>query len=129
MIEERQKEIDDLYADAEEKSAEADKLRLSYEARIQEAKAEAADIIRKANIEARRESDSILESAKTEASMIREKAEMDIGLEKKRAMNEMKDDISLVASQIAEKVVEREITAEDQSRLVDEFIMKIGEEA
>ncbi|MBR6322082.1 MAG: F0F1 ATP synthase subunit B [Lachnospiraceae bacterium] len=129
MIDERQKEIDDLYADAEGKQAEADKLRLQYEERIGTAKAEAAQIIRNANLEARKEGDAIVRIAKSEASAIREKAEKDIALEKKRAMNEMKDDISAIAVEIAEKVMEREITVEDQSQLVDEFIRKIGEEA
>lgn len=129
MIDERQKEIDDLYADAEEKRAEADRLRLQYEERIGTAKAEAAEIIRTAGKEARRESDGIILDARYEASRIREKAENDIALEKKRAMNEMKDEISGIAVEIAEKLMAREITAADQSALVDEFIRKIGDEA
>ena len=58
-----------------------------------------------------------------------EKAEKDIALEKKRAMNEMKDDVYQIAMEIAEKLMAREITPEDQSALVDEFIQKIGEDA
>ena len=126
MIEDRKKEIDDLYADAESKQAEADALRLQYEERIGEAKSEAAEIIRTASREARIESDGILLDAKYEASAIREKAEKDIALEKKRAMNEMKDDVYQIAMEIAEKLMAREISPEDQSALVDEFIQKIG---
>ncbi len=129
MIDDRQKEIDGLYADAESKQAEADGLRKEYEQRISAAKTEAAEIIRTAGKEARRESDGIILDAKYEASMIREKAERDIALSKKRAMNEMKDEISGIAMEIAEKLMAREITAEDQSALVDEFIRKIGDEA
>ena len=128
MIEDRRKEIDDLYADAEGKQAEADALRLEYEERISSAKSEAAEIIRTANREARRESDDILLDAKYEASAIREKAEKDIALEKKRAMNEMKDDVYRIAMEIAEKLMAREISPEDQNAFVDEFIRKIGEE-
>ena len=67
-------------------------------------------------------------TAKYEASAIREKAEKDIALEKKRAMNEMKDDVYRIAMEIAEKLMAREISPEDQNAFVDEFIRKIGEE-
>ena len=111
------------------RQAEAEALRTQYEERISTAKSEAAEIIRDAHREARRESDGILLDAKYEASAIREKAEKDIALEKKRAMNEMKDDVYQIAMEIAEKLMAREITPEDQSALVDEFIKKIGEDA
>ena len=129
MIDDRQQEIDGLYADAEQKNTEAEALRQEYEGRIAEAKNEVAEIIRAANKEARREGDEIVKSARESASALREKAEQDIALEKKRAMNEMKNDISGIALEIAEKVVGRTISDADQDALVADFIEKIGEEA
>ncbi len=129
MIDDRQKEIDDIYADAEEKKAAAESLRLEYEERIGQAKAEAAEIVRSATHEARRQGDEILKDARSEASAIRTQAEADIALEKRRALNDVKDDISGIALEVAEKVVGRELTDADQSALVDDFIKKIGGEA
>ena len=46
---------------------------------------------------------------------------------KKKALNDAKDEISVIALAIAGKVVGRELDAEDQSRLVDSFIEELGE--
>ena len=43
-------------------------------------------------------------------------------MEKKKAMNELKDEISGISVQIAQTVVEREITEEDHKELIDSFI-------
>ena len=48
-------------------------------------------------------------------------------MEKKKAVNDAKDEISVIAVAIAGKVVGRELQAADHSRLVDEFINELGE--
>ena len=57
-----------------------------------------------------------------------EKAADDIARERNAAFNEVKNEISGIAMEIASKVVEKEITAADHQRLVEEFIGKIGED-
>ena len=47
--------------------------------------------------------------------------------EKKKALNDAKDEISVIAMAIAGKVVGRELNADDQSKLVDSFIEELGE--
>ena len=47
--------------------------------------------------------------------------------EKKKAMNELKDEISGIAVDIASKVVEREIDEKDHEELISEFIKGVGE--
>ena len=42
-------------------------------------------------------------------------------------VNDAKDEISVIALAIAGKVVERQLDAEDQSKLVDSFIEELGE--
>jgi F-type H+-transporting ATPase subunit b len=48
-------------------------------------------------------------------------------MEKKQAVNDAKNEISVIAVAIAGKVVGRELNAADHSRLVDEFIDELGE--
>lgn len=128
MIDDRRKEIDDTYADAERAKAEAEQMKADYEKQIAGAKDEAAEIVRSAGNDARRESDEIIRSAKTEASAIKQKAMDDIALEKKKAVNEAKDDIVGIAMDIAGKVVEKELTQSDHEALIEDFIRKMGEE-
>ena len=44
-------------------------------------------------------------------------------------MNEIKNDISQMALDIAEKVVEKEIRPEDHKALIEEFIASVGDDA
>ena len=127
MIDDRQKEIDDLYTDAEQSKQQAELLKADYDNRLQQAKTTSYEIIQTARHEAYRQSEEIVAQAHTEAEAIREKAKNDIELEKKKAYNEIKDDISQLAMDIAEKVVERKLDDADQDRLFEEFLRNMGD--
>ena len=129
MIDDRQNEIDGLYADAASAKEEAEAMQSQYSAKLAEAGAEASQIMQEANRSAQARSDEIVRSAKADAQALLDKAQRDIALEKKKAMNDMKDDISDVAVAIAEKVAQKEINAGDQEALIASFIDKLGEEA
>ena len=128
MIDERQKEIDDMYADAESSRTEAAKLQADYAEHLSSARAERDEIMRDAVSRAQKREREIIAEAKGEAAAIMSKAEADIAQEKKKALNEVKNEISSLSISIAETVVEREITQADQERLVMEFIGKLGED-
>ena len=128
MIDDRQKEIDDIYADAEDARQKAETMRADYDRRISEAKDASAQIIAEATQEAHRRRDDIIVHAQSDADAIREKARADIELERKKALNGVKDDISRIALEIAEKVVERKLDADDQDRMVDDFLRHMGDQ-
>ena len=123
----RQAEIDKSYADAETAQTRAEELRDEYEKRISDAKAEAADIAKAASRKAQAHYDEVVGTAKADAARLREKAEAQIEQEKKKAMNELKDEISGIVDLIASKVVEREIDEKDHEELISEFIKGVGE--
>ena len=123
----RQAEIDKTYAEADAAQTRAEELRDEYEKRIADAKAEAADITKAANQKAQAHYDEVVLEAKADAARLMEKAEAQIEQEKKKAMNELKDEISGIAVDIASKVVEREIDEKDHEALISEFIKGVGE--
>lgn len=129
MIDDRQKEIDDLYADGEQKRLEAEQLHAQYTAQLQNAKEETQKLLREANTEANQQREEILRDAKADAAAIKEKAGADIELEKKKARNDVKDEISSMAVAIAEKIVGKELSASDQQTLVEDFIRDMGEQS
>lgn len=129
MIDDRQQEIDSMYADAASAKEQAQSLQDSYSAQMADASNQAAEIIREAGKTAQVRSDEIIGAAKADADAIRSKAQRDIALEKKKAMNDMKDDISGIAVSIAEKVARKEISEQDQQDLIASFIDNLGEEA
>ena len=89
------------------------------------AKEEADNIIKTASARAEKLGDEIVSEAKAKAADTVKKAEADIECEKKKALNELKNEISDISVQIAENVVEREINDEDHRELIDSFIDKL----
>ena len=127
MIEQRQKEIDDMYSDAGQAKAEAKAMQAEYQQKLNEAQTTSERIVKEAVARGQRREEEILSNANKEASSIMNKAYADIEMEKKKAINDAKNEISGLAMAIAGKVVERELTDADQSDLIDRFIDELGE--
>ena len=122
MLEKRKNEVDEIYQKAEDAKRVAEQDRLEYRAKLDGAKEEADEIVRAATVRADKLSESIIDDAKSRADDTLRRAEAEIELEKKRAMNELKDEISSISMQIAENVVGREMNEDDHRELIDSFI-------
>lgn len=128
MIDDRQQEIDGLYADAGKAKAEAEKMEQDYRQMLDNASATGERLVKEAVARGQKREEEILRQANAEADAIREKASADIAQDKKKALNDAKDEISELALSIADKVVGRELTDHDQARLVDGFIESLGDQ-
>ena len=127
IITDRQQEIDGMYTQAGEAKENAEKLQQEYEDKLSEAAATSEELVRQATARAQSREEEILRQANQRAEAILSKATADIAQEKKKALNDAKDEISVIALAIAGKVVGRELDAVDQSKLVDSFIEELGE--
>ena len=127
IIEKRQQEIDDMYTQADTARETAVKLQSEYEDKLSQATATSERLVKEATVRAQGREEEIIRQANERAEAIRAKASADIAQEKKKALNDAKDEISVIALAIAGKVVGRELNAEDQSKLVDSFIEELGE--
>jgi len=128
MIDSRQKEIDDMYTDAENAKDGANKLKSEYEKKLTRANEESEEILKNALRRAQLKEEEILKEASDEASRVLERAEEQIALEKKRALNEVKDEVSSMAIGIASAVIERDVSEKEHRDLIDDFINNIGNE-
>ena len=127
LIDDRQQEIDDLYTDAERAKDEAQKMEQEYRQKLEVAAQTGERLVKEAVIRGQKREEEIVAQANAQADAIRAKASADIAQEKKKAINDAKDEISGLALSIAGKVVGRELTGDDQARLVDNFIDQLGE--
>lgn len=128
MIEERQQEIDDMYSQADQAKEEAAALQAEYEEKLSLAAETSDRLVREAMERGHNREEEIIKAANAQADAIREKANADIAREKKKALNDAKNEISVIAVDIAGKVVGRQMSQDDQSRLVDDFIDRLGDE-
>lgn len=127
IIKDRQDEIDNIYAEADKAKASADALQAEYQQKLAAAAETSDRIVKEAMARGQSREEEIIRHANAEASAILDKAAADIAQEKKKAVNDAKDEISGMAMAIAEKVVGRELKAEDQDKLFDEFMDELGE--
>lgn len=127
IITDRQKEIDDLYADAGAAKENALAMQTEYQEKLAAAAQTSEQMVQEAVVRGQKREESILLQANQQARAMLEKASADIQQEKKKAMNEAKDEISDLAMAIATKVVDRELNAQDHQRLVNEFIDRLGD--
>ena len=127
VLQKRREAADAQIREAREAKSEADAIKSEYEQNMAAAREQANEIVARAQKTASDQSDEILAKAGEEARAIRAKAQADIEQERKNAVSEMKNEISNVAMDIAGKVIEREISAEDHRKLIEEFIENVGE--
>ena len=127
VIAERKAKADSQIADAQKLRTEAEAMKADYEQNLQNARTEANQIVAAAQKTATARSEELLGEARAQAAALKQKAEADIAQERKKAVNEVKDEIGGMAMEIASKVVEREIREADHKDLIDEFIKNVGE--
>ena len=128
MLEARRAEIDGQYADAENAKNSAEAMEAELTERLAGAKAEAEGIVKEAADIAKARGDKIVEEARATADGIIRQAEEDAELERKRVGETIKEQIVDVSTALAEKMLEREVNADDHKALIDDFISKIGDE-
>ena len=127
VIADRKAKADSEIADAQKLRTEAEAMKAEYEQNLQNARAEANEIVSNAQKTATARGEEIVGEARAQAAALKQKAEADIAQERKKAVNEVKDEIGGIAMEIASKVVEREISEKDHKDLIDEFIKNVGE--
>ena len=128
MLAKRQSEIDARYDEADEAKRIAEEDKALWNEKIGTVKAETDEMIKKAQESAKRQGETIVSKAKDQADSIVRQAEVQAQLEMQKAQEGIKKEIVEVSTALANKLLEREINAEDHRDLIDSFIEKIGDE-
>lgn len=126
ILAKRQAKADADIREAEQAKEEAAAIKSEYEQNMLEAKDKANELLASAQKNAALKSEEMLREASAQATAIKQKAEADIAQERRKAVNELKDEIGGMAMDIAEKVIEREISEKDHEKLINEFISNVG---
>ena len=129
ILEKRKAHADAEIQDATKAKEEAQAMKAEYEENMQNAKNKASEILTTAQKTAAIQSEEMLREASRQAAALKEKAEADIVQEKRKAVNELKDEIGGIAMEIAGKVIEREVNEKDHAKLIDDFISQVDETA
>lgn len=127
MIDSRQNEIDGMYEEAEKSVEDGEKFKAEYEEKLKKASEESEAIMRDTVRNARLREEAIIRDAREEASAILKRADEQIEMERRQAVNDIKNDVSGMAVDIAGAVLGRDIKPEEHAELIDSFIDRFGE--
>ncbi len=128
ILKQREEEVNRIYADADEAKEQAEQDRDFYAEQMKHVQQDADKMMKAATARANERSDEIIAKAREEAEQRLEKADADIALKRKKAVDDMRDDISHMVIDLAQQVVEKEITPQDHENLIEEAITKLGDE-
>jgi F-type H+-transporting ATPase subunit b len=128
MIDSRQNEIDTLFSDAGTAKAEAEQYKAEYKEKLEKASAESDEIMRRAVRNAQLKEEEILKEARDEAAKTLQRAEEQIEKERRQAINDIKDNVSDIAIDLASVVLKRDVSAKEHSDLIDSFIEQLGDQ-
>ncbi|MBP3921660.1 MAG: F0F1 ATP synthase subunit B [Ruminiclostridium sp.] len=127
ILDERAAAVNKDMDDAQKAKEEADAVKAEYEQRLQQSKDEASRIVAEATKKAQQRETEIIASANDEAAQLKKRAEESIEKEKKKAINEIKEEISEMVVMAASKVAEKEISEKDNEKIIDTVLSQIGE--
>ena len=127
MLKKRQDKVKNDIDSAEKSREDAAKLKEEYENRLREIHKEEDAILSAARQKALENETKIIDQAKAEAANIIERANHQAELEMKKAQDEIKQEIITVASMVAGKAVSEKLDIEIQDSLIDDTLKEIGE--
>ncbi len=123
----RTEEIEKALAEAKKAKEEAEAKFAEYDRKLDQATEEIAEISEAIRREGELEKQKIIANAKEMAVKIEQDAEKAAELEVAKARKELQQEAAVLAVELAEKMLQKNFTKDDDTRLVDEYMQKVGE--
>ena len=121
LLNSEKKETESLNQKAKENILESEK-------KLAEVRDNASKITDDAREKAKLEKENILKEANQEANKVKTNAYKAIEEEKSKAKQEIKEDIVDVAFTMTSKLLEREVSDEDNKKIVDDFVKELDQD-
>ena len=124
-LETRQNAIRKSLDDAQQAKVELERLNVESAQIIQRARADAEAVISQSRVDGDRLREEIRAKARTEADHIVKNAERQIQLETSRALEQIRREAVDLSVMIASKIIQRNLSREDNERLIDEALKQV----
>jgi F-type H+-transporting ATPase subunit b len=121
-LDRRQKAIEDSIDTAERTRVEADTILAEYRERLKEARGQAEEIVTRARRAAEEHEHESIEAARERRDDLLEQTKRDIEVETRRAIAEIRDEVTNLTILATERVTRKTLDSDDQRRLVEEAL-------
>ncbi|MFZ0370239.1 MAG: F0F1 ATP synthase subunit B [Halobacillus sp.] len=128
MMKEREDYISNEINTAEKSREEAQRMQREASEELKKTRQDAQKIIEDARKTAQQQEQSIVNSARNEAERMKDAAKEEIVQEKDKAIQSLKDQVATMSVMIASKVIEKELSEQDQNELIQQYIDEAGKE-
>ncbi len=122
----RRQGIEDQFDELEARRGEAERLYKEYEAKLSGIDAEVQSIIDAAVAQGEAEKQKIIDDANRAAGDIKRQAEMAMQHELAMATKRLREEIAEQAVMMAEEIIKKNLKSDDQKRLVEGYLDKVG---
>ena len=126
-LDERDQKLRDDLDSAEEARTQAKSALAEYEEELAKARTEAGELITKARQAAKAAAEELRSNNTRELAEMKNAATADINAAKKAAIGELHNEASTLAVAIASRILDREISSEDQQTLLSESLAELGQ--
>ncbi len=124
-LESRQNAIRKSLDDAQQARQELERLNQESAQIIRQARVDAETIVTKSRADAERLREEMKQKARSEADGIVKNAERQIQLETQRALQQIRHEAIDLSVQIASKLLQRNLTKEDNERLIEDALKQV----
>jgi F-type H+-transporting ATPase subunit b len=124
---EREDKIEAGLRAAQESEERLAKVQEQVEKTLDEARAQARDIINRSHGEATGEAAEVLAKARTDAEAQIERARTEIGGERDRAIQDLRSEVSALVVAATQRLLGETIDAKAHQRLIDDALRKVGD--
>jgi len=126
IIDERNSEVIENITTAENRVKEADQLKESYEKQIANLENKGREIVRDAKVKADAQAKEIIQEAEDKTAALIRQTEAEIERLKKKALEDMKEEIGALAIFAAEKILEKQLDHQEQQAVIGKIIDEAG---
>lgn len=128
MMKKREDHVANEIDQAEKSRKEAEEASAKAQEQLKEVRQETQKMLDDAKSAGKKQEQEIIEAARTEAERIKDAALADIENEKEKAVQALQDQVASLSVLIASKVIEKELSEDDQEQLINEYLKEVGEE-
>ncbi len=125
-LQERENKIRDDLESAERSAKQAEQTLGEYRQQLTDANAEVKQIIDKGRADAQQLASQLKEQTQDEITRLRQRAEAEIASAKAQALGELYAEAATLATDVAGRILKRQIAETDQQQLVDEALAELG---
>lgn len=125
-LEKRNEKIEGDLKNAELTREEAEKMLDEYKAQLNEARTEAKRIMDEGKALGENLRKETISKAHEEANQLIARAQEEIVREKDKAIKELQSQITDISIQVASKVIQKSLSKEEHSELIDQYINEVG---